>query len=204
MNEGFVSKGERTRSEITEAAYHLFIKNGYHGTSMRQIAQEAGIALGGIYNHFSSKEDIFVSVLMLHHPYYDILPAMRAARGDTIEVFVRDAAARMVGKLEDRHDFLNLMFIELVEFESRHIPLLFQKIFPNLMEFGQQFFEGSQEIRPIPLPIVIRAFISLFFAYVITEIIIGRQMSPEMQAGALDHYVDIFLHGILVDRPEAR
>jgi hypothetical protein len=85
-----------------------------------------------------------------------------------------------------------------------HIPELFQTIFPNLMEFGQHFFEGSQEIRPIPLPIVIRAFISLFFSYVITEIIIGRQMSPAMQVGALDHFVDIFLHGILVDRPEAR
>jgi AcrR family transcriptional regulator len=204
MNEGFVSKGERTRSEITEAAYHLFIKSGYHGTSMRQIAQGAGIALGGIYNHFSSKEDIFVSVLMLHHPYYAVLPAMRAARGDTIEAFVRDAAARMVGELENRQDFLNLMFIELVEFESQHIPLLFQTIFPNLMEFAQHFIEGDQELRPIPLPIVMRAFISLFFAYVITEIIIGRQMSPEMQAGALDYFVDIYLHGILVAQPEVR
>jgi AcrR family transcriptional regulator len=99
MNESFVSKGERTRTEITEAAYHLFIKNGYHGTSMRQIAQEAGIALGGIYNHFNSKEDIFISVLMHHHPYYDVLPAMRAARGDTIEEFVRDAAEWWVMKI---------------------------------------------------------------------------------------------------------
>ena len=204
MNEGIVSKGERTRCEITEAAYHLFIKNGYHGTSMRQIAQGAGIALGGIYNHFSSKEDIFVSVLMLHHPYYAVLPAMRAARGDTIEAFVRDAAARMVGELENRHDFLNLMFIELVEFDSQHVPQLFQTIYPNLMEFAQHFVEKSQEFRPVPLPIVMRAFISLFFAYVITEIIIGRQLSPEMQAGALDYFVDIFLHGILASQPEAR
>ena len=204
MPEGFVTKGGRTRAEITEAAYHLFIKNGYHGTSMRLIAREAGIALGGIYNHFSSKEDIFVSVLMLHHPYYDILPAMRVARGDTIEAFVRDAAVRMVEKLENRHDFLNLMFIELVEFESQHIPQLFQTIFPDLMEFAQQFMEGSQEIRPIPLPIVMRAFISLFFAYVITEIIIGPQISPELQAGALEHFIDIFLHGILIEHAEAR
>ena len=50
------SRGERTRAEIIQAAHDLFIQQGYHGTSMRQIAGQAGIALGGLYNHFESKE----------------------------------------------------------------------------------------------------------------------------------------------------
>lgn len=204
MDEPTTSKGERTRAEITEAAYHLFLEKGYHGTSMRQIAKEAGIALGGIYNHFSSKEEIFVSVLLLHHPYYDVLPAMKAACGETIESFVQDAATRMVGNLDNRQDFLNLMFIELVEFNSQHIPQLFRTIFPHIMEFAQRFMESSQEIRAIPIPILVRAFIGLFFSYVITEIIIGRQLPPEMQEGALDHFIDIYLHGILADQLETK
>jgi AcrR family transcriptional regulator len=204
MDAAVISKGERTRTEITEAAYRLFLEKGYHGTSMRQIAKEAGIALGGIYNHFSSKEDIFVSVLLLHHPYYDVLPAMKAAQGETIESFVRDAAIRIVGNLDKRQDFLNLMFIELVEFNSQHIPQLFDRFFPQAMEFAQRFLESSHEIRPIPLPILVRAFIGLFFSYIITEIIIGRQLPPDMQEGALTHFIDIYLRGILVDQSEAR
>jgi AcrR family transcriptional regulator len=204
LSELITSKGERTRFEITESAYRLFLEKGYHGTSMRQIAKEAGIALGGIYNHFSSKEEIFVSVLLLHHPYYDVIPAMKAAQGETIETFMRDAAIKIVGNLDNRQEFLNLMFIELVEFNSQHIPQLFDRFFPQVMEFGQRFLERSHEIRPIPLPILVRAFIGLFFSYVITEIIIGRQLPPEMQEGALNHFVDIYLHGILADQSEAR
>ena len=55
------TKGERTRAVLLDAAKRLFVSNGYHGTSMRQIADEAGLALGGIYNHFGNKEDIFVA-----------------------------------------------------------------------------------------------------------------------------------------------
>ena len=65
-----ITRGERTRCEILAAAYQLFSQKGYHGTSMREIARQSGLALGGIYNHFSSKEDIFIQVQLEHHPFY--------------------------------------------------------------------------------------------------------------------------------------
>ena len=91
-----VTRGERTQAEIIQAAHRLFLNHGYHGTSMRQIAVEAGIALGGIYNHFASKEDIFIAVLVEGHPFHDVMPALLSAEGETIEKFIRDAATRMV------------------------------------------------------------------------------------------------------------
>src|SRR4030067_1160832 len=81
------TKGEHTRLEITQAAHRLFLKYGFHGAPLRQIAQEAGLAVGGIYNHFSSKEDIFVTVVIEHHPINDILPAINNAQGETVEEF---------------------------------------------------------------------------------------------------------------------
>jgi len=48
------TKGETTRLTIEDAAVELFMEHGYHATSMRQIAERAGLALGGIYNHFAS------------------------------------------------------------------------------------------------------------------------------------------------------
>jgi len=50
------------RDTIIEAASALFAKNGYDGTSMRDIAAESGILAGSMYYYFSSKEEMFAAV----------------------------------------------------------------------------------------------------------------------------------------------
>jgi hypothetical protein len=47
----------------------------------------------------------------------------------------------------------------------------------------------------------LRTFLGLFFSYVMTELLMGQQMPEAMKQGALDHFVDIFLHGILIPEP---
>jgi AcrR family transcriptional regulator len=199
MSEDNIPRGERTQADIIEAAHQLFIENGYHGTSMRQMAESAGIAVGGIYNHFASKEEIYLAVFLAYNPYADIIPAMMSAQGEDLESLLRDAAHRMVGALNERLDFLNLMFIELVEFDGRHFPQLFQIFFPQVMEFARRTMQDREALRPIPPPLLMRAFLGLFFSYTLTEILIAKQMPPEMSVDALDHFVDIYLYGVLKD-----
>ncbi len=196
-------RGEHTQAEIVQAAHRLFLAHGFHGTSMRQIASEAGIALGSIYNHFPSKEELFIDILVEYHPLFSVLPAMNAARGTTIEEFIRDAARRMVTGIDERMDFLNLVFIELVEFKGQHLPEILHKLYPDLLGFMQRFDQSESELRPIPMPVLVRAFLGLFFSYVMTELIIANQLPPEMQPNAFDHFVDIFLRGVLADHASA-
>lgn len=63
-----LSTGEYTSHAILEAAYSLFLEQGYHATFMRQIARKAGVSLSGIYNHFNCKERIFDRGLFEKHP----------------------------------------------------------------------------------------------------------------------------------------
>ncbi|GAB3271207.1 TetR/AcrR family transcriptional regulator [Parahaliea aestuarii] len=56
-------KGERTAAAILDAAETHFARQGYHGTSLRNIANSAGLQEPGIYNHFASKEAIYAAVL---------------------------------------------------------------------------------------------------------------------------------------------
>jgi len=191
------TKGERTRARVINAAHRLFIEHGYHGTSMRQIAEQAGLALGGIYNHFASKEDIFVTVMTEHNPYLDIVPALRAARGETVEDLVHNAAARMLVALGERPDSLHLMFIEIVEFNGRHFPQLFESVFPQIVGFAQRLVQARGVLRPIPLPTLMRAFVGLLFAYFMTEWLLGKQFPSDLQHRVFDDSVDIYLHGIL-------
>ena len=93
------NRGDCTRISILQAAHDLFVSQGYHGTSMRQIASQAGIALGSLYNHFESKEDVFKNVFQDYHPYNDVLPAMMEASGETAEQVVRNALERILDRL---------------------------------------------------------------------------------------------------------
>ncbi len=198
MSEDELTKGERTHQTILDAAYDLFIKQGYAATSMRQIAEKAKLALGGIYNHFSSKEEIFRAIVSERHPFFQIVPILNSVKGNTVEEFVRNAAHTLVDELGHHPDFLNLMLIEIVEFKGSHVPSLFGKFFPMLMPLAERINGLNGNIRPIPQFVLVRAFLGMFFSYYITETLMARAMPPEMQANALDYFVDIFLHGILV------
>jgi AcrR family transcriptional regulator len=49
-------RGRQTRSQILAAALELFRERGYESTTMRAIAQAAGVAVGNAYYYFRSKE----------------------------------------------------------------------------------------------------------------------------------------------------
>ena len=49
---------EKRVQDIIEAAIRVFLEKGYEGASMEAIAREAGISKGGLYHHFSSKDEI--------------------------------------------------------------------------------------------------------------------------------------------------
>jgi AcrR family transcriptional regulator len=199
MGSGVVSKGELTRASILEGAYQLFLQQGYHGTSMRQIAEEAGIALGGIYNHFSGKEEIFTAVLEAYHPVHEIVPAIEASEGATIEEFVRNAAKSMMTALERQPGFLNLIFIEIVEFNSQHLPDLVGVTFPKVMSIVSPFAESQDRLKDIPLQSIVRSFIGLMFMQVLTEKLVGSQFVDLPPEEEFELTLQIFLHGILAE-----
>jgi len=198
MTEDTLSKGERTRQTIEEAAYELFLEQGYSATSMRQIAEKAGVALGGIYNHFSGKEEIFAAIIHDKHPYKQIIPLIAAAPGDTAEEFIRGAAQALVDELGRRPDFLKLMFIEIVEFNTKHVADIFVEVLPDVLPLIQRVQSPAGALRPIPAPLILRAFMGMFFSFYITEMMVGDIMPPEMREQGLESFVDIFLNGILI------
>ena len=199
MSEEILPRGKQTRTAILLAAHDLFVKQGYHGTAMRQIARRAGIALGGLYNHFPNKEAVFEAVFLAYHPYQQVLPYIQQAQGGTIEDWVRDALTRMDAAVRGRPDFLNLMFIEFVEFKSVHTQQLINTLLPTGLHIAQRLsLTEPEKMRPIPPPVLMRSFLGIFLAYFLTEIIFATANPPEFHQNALQDFVDIYLHGILI------
>jgi AcrR family transcriptional regulator len=57
-------KGQRARASIIAAAEGLLVTRGFHGTSMRDIAKEAGLPLATLVYHFTKKERLYGAVLL--------------------------------------------------------------------------------------------------------------------------------------------
>lgn len=53
---------QQRRRQIVDAAVNLFIENGFHKTTTRQIARESGISIGSLYEYIASKEDVLYLV----------------------------------------------------------------------------------------------------------------------------------------------
>jgi TetR/AcrR family transcriptional repressor of nem operon len=53
-----MTKGEQTRRKIVEAAAPIFNQRGYEGSSLNDLMEATGLQKGGIYRHFSSKEEL--------------------------------------------------------------------------------------------------------------------------------------------------
>jgi AcrR family transcriptional regulator len=148
LNANLPNKSERTRRKILEAAYDLFLNQGFHATSMRQIARKSGMALGGIYNHFKSKDEIFAAIIAERHPYHKIIPLLASTEGDTVDEFLSNAARLLVNALGENPDFLNIMLIEIVEFKAKHVPDLFESLFPQIMQIGIRMTRYDGQILP--------------------------------------------------------
>jgi TetR/AcrR family transcriptional regulator, mexJK operon transcriptional repressor len=62
---GSDTRWARKRQVIMEAATTAFLRNGYLGTSMDEIAALAGVAKQTVYNHFADKERLFTDIILV-------------------------------------------------------------------------------------------------------------------------------------------
>jgi AcrR family transcriptional regulator len=92
-------KYPNTKKLITEKALDYFSNNGYAGASIRQIARAVGIRESAIYNHFKSKEEIFLAILSDYKSKSlstKILNDELLDELDNPEKFLQDFAKRLV------------------------------------------------------------------------------------------------------------
>jgi len=191
-----LSRANRSYNAIIDSAYHLFASQGYAATSMRQISDGAGLALGSIYNHFGSKDEIFEAVVLKRHPIYSVLPLIKDIQADSVDDLFRHSAHNMVRVFQQHPEFLNLLLIEIVEFKSKHMQLVLEKIYPDVIEISRLLDPFSNDLQDLPLPLLLRAFISMFFSFFVTEMLLNNFLPQSFDENSLDMFIEIFLNGI--------
>ena len=96
---GREGRSSRKRRAILDAAAGVFLRNGYVGTSMDEIAALAGVSKQTVYRHFADKEGLFTGLVLstidqVGLPFYEDLPALQDT--DDLERDLRALARRLI------------------------------------------------------------------------------------------------------------
>ncbi len=189
--------GETTRLAIIAASYQLFSEQGYHGTSMRDIAARAGITAGSIYNHFSDKEQVMQAVILQYHPIMRILPRLSEVEGKSAEALIRDAAQRIVQDVEADPGVLNLVFVELIDLRGAHLPELIRAMYPQVQRFVEKVYASGQIALPRDPLVFFSAFVGMLVGYAFTHVFLDKAPEAPISDRSLERYIETFLWGVV-------
>jgi AcrR family transcriptional regulator len=98
------------REEILEAARRVFAARGFRGTTIADVAEEAGTALGTIYLYFASKEAIFGA---LHQRFIEIITtaSTRPSAATSLDRVVRERVAEVFDACSENRDLVRLVVL---------------------------------------------------------------------------------------------
>jgi AcrR family transcriptional regulator len=116
-------QSDEKRRKLEDAALQLFLRRGFNAVGLRDLAAEADVSLGNVYNHFESKDALFEAIV-------DRLYARFAAGTEPLAQFL--ATAKLPADLErfgevmkemvDRHrEYLTLVYVDIAEFGGKHV-----------------------------------------------------------------------------------
>lgn len=95
---------EMRRDQIIKSAITLFKQKGFHRTTTREIAKEAGFSIGTLYEYIRTKEDVLILVYeSINDQVYEHLEALTEKQAPSLEhlVTIVDSYYRFVDEMQD-------------------------------------------------------------------------------------------------------
>jgi AcrR family transcriptional regulator len=143
-----MAAGEKKNS-IKRAALKLFLRNGYEGTSVDEIASDAGVAKQTVYSHFRDKETLFRTIVG------DLAnglesPNLSSADRERLSVrqYLEQIAESYFGQLDSREYY---SFLRLIVAESVKFPGLSELYVYKVVELNNQilttFLAANRELE---------------------------------------------------------
>ncbi len=118
---------EDTRDRIREAAVRVFSREGFDRASVKSVAEEAGVAVGSIYNHFRDKDDLLISIFEDEFEQrmrlLDELESAQVPARDRVERLLADHFARAREHKELAELLLYERFHRGSRLQARIVPL---------------------------------------------------------------------------------
>ncbi len=121
-----------SRQNIIDAAQRVFLLHGYAGSTMRMIAEQAGISVGGIYLYFKNKEEL--CLLLIDERLKEF--------SEKIDIALK--------KIDDPVDALREYILLSIEYAKRHNEFIItqsrEKGFTFGIDIKREFFKRQKEV----------------------------------------------------------
>lgn len=174
-------RGEATRQSILDSAERLFLAQGYNGTSMRQIADQAGaIAVSGIYNHFANKKDIFEALLEKRSPYPELIHLLDAIQDGGGPAMLEQMFTGVHELMITHFGFVRLVLIDLQEFEGDTIIGLVSEVLPHALAFFTRMQEAGEIRQDVSIFALARAVVSMLIGFALTDAFMFQDQKPRL------------------------
>jgi AcrR family transcriptional regulator len=132
----------RRRRELVDAAVGLFIRQGFHKTTTREIAAAAGWSVGALYEYIQAKEDVLYLVCDAIHSDMEAALRERIAHASTGRETLAGAIAEYVRTCDRMQDAILLIYRETSALEPKSRRYVLQNeeritaIFTEILERG--------------------------------------------------------------------
>ena len=193
---------EARRNQILDAATKVFAEKGFHPTTIRDIAREAGIADGTIYNYFENKEALMLGI-------FDRLNESDQRDEDFSKFSEVDFRSFMKAYLRHRLTILKADNFEVFRVVLSEImvnkelrELYSQKILEPTFSMAEAYFQqwtAQHIIKPINISLAMRAISGMVLGLIV-EYIIGDQTLESMWDELPDFLTDMILDGLGSDK----
>jgi TetR/AcrR family transcriptional regulator, regulator of autoinduction and epiphytic fitness len=200
------------RRRILEAAGMVFPQKGYASTTLQDVAQKAGLSSSAIYQHFASKEELFLA-LTDNLDFSETLNQINDALDTQNELSVKDVRHALIVVAEafsDTHT-RNAEIVRLFISEARQFPEVGERYCLRLIapvEDSLEHYLTNQMqrgvLKKVEVKLAVHAFYGIFLNFVITQQLLrGEGILLFPKKDRISQLVDIYLQGMLAepDRP---
>jgi len=150
------AKSDATRGRILEAALQLFRDRGFGATTMREIAESAGVATGAAYYYFDSKDAIVLA-------FYDQAQQDMTARLEELLAGSRNLVERLRGILQVKLDYFEpsrrFLGALSVHTDPNHPLSPFSAQTREIRENDMRFFERAVDSSHVRVPDDLRTYL---------------------------------------------
>ncbi len=202
MNTSSASSTRRLRHReadlagLLAAAERVFSERGYHATSIRDIAREAGFSVGGVYQFFASKDELYLRIVEAQWDhFFDLVNA--ASRTAGAEARLMALTEAMFDAFEQRRGFFRLFLSERGRLSAAFSGEIASRVGERTRRLRGLIIDlmregcGEGVLRPLPPEMLASAYTGVVHNCIFEALASGSPRPTRTAAEVLG----LFLHG---------